>query len=264
MPLLYNFLFPPEKSIFITAMCIISPALGAISAYLEIIGNHMQYSKFGNTGSQSKKNEIKLSSRSGMLIAYTPAFLAGIFTLAIYSEDGPRFILVDLALTIHFFKRIFEVLYIHKFSGSMSLDSIIPISLGYFLSAVTTIYGQHLTHTLPEPPFDLKYVGAALFLLGIFGNLYHHTILAKLRKKDDKGYKIPKGGLFSSVICPHYLFEILGFIGVCLISQTVYPLCNTFSTILYLGARSYVTRKWYLSKFPDFPKDVKALIPYVF
>ncbi|KAL5720737.1 hypothetical protein ACHQM5_013377 [Ranunculus cassubicifolius] len=241
MSLLFNFLFPPPPSIFITAMSVITFASLANAGYSEFKGKHLQYSKFKNTGSQKKK-EIKISSRSGMLIAYTPAFLAGVLGFLIYPDHGFRFMLVDSALTIHFFKRVFEC----------------------FISTATMIYNQHLTQALPEPSLDLKYAGVAIFLLGTIGNLYHHMILANLREKDDKTYKIPKGGLFNLMICPHYFFEILAFVGVSLISQTIYPICFTAGTAIYLTGRSYVTRKWYLSKFPDFPKDVKALIPLVF
>ncbi|KAF9592621.1 hypothetical protein IFM89_016269 [Coptis chinensis] len=231
-------------------------------------GKHMQYSKFWNVNNfqktVTKGKEIKLSSRTGMLFLYTPAFLAGLFSLSLFSNDGLRFLLVDLALTIHFFKRVYEVLFIHKYSGAMLLDSAILISLSYFISTATMIYNQHLSHTMPEPSLDLKYAGVALFFIGIIGNFYHHTILANLRQKDDEVYKIPKGGLFNLVICPHYLFEILIFVGICFISQTIYPFSFTAGTALYLMGRSYATRKWYLSKFPNFPKDVKALIPFIF
>ena len=77
---------------------------------------------------------------------------------------------------------------------------------------------------------NLKYPGVALFLLGITDNLYHDHLLSRLREKDDKGYKIPKGGLFQYVICPQYLFEVIGFIGVAFISQTIYT-----SLRLHLG-----------------------------
>lgn len=144
------------------------------------------------------------------------------------------------------------------------LDSVLLISLSYFMSAVSTIYSQYLTENTAEPAFDLKYAGVLLFVIGLIGNFYHHYILSRLRGKDDKSYKIPKGGLFSLVICPHYLFEILGFIGVSLISQTVYAVSFTLGSMFYLLGRSYATRKWYLSKFDNFPKNVKALIPFVF
>ncbi|MBA0841483.1 hypothetical protein Goarm_003971, partial [Gossypium armourianum] len=107
---------------------------------------------------------------------------------------------------------------------------------------------------LSEPSIDLKYLGIVLFLIGISGNFYHHYLLSKLRTKGGKEYKIPKGGLFELVICPHYLFEILGFMGISLISQTLYSFSTTLGIAVYLMCRGYVTRKWYMSKFEDFPK----------
>ena len=146
----------------------------------------------------------------------------------------------------------------------MVLDSAIIISLSYFLSGATMIYAQQLTQGLPEPQIDLKYPGILLFLVGIGGNFYHHYLLSKLRGNGGKEYKIPKGALFGLVICPHYLFEIIGFYEVSFIAQSLYAFSFTLGTTFYLMGRSYVTRRWYLSKFEDFPHDVKALIPFVF
>jgi very-long-chain enoyl-CoA reductase len=146
----------------------------------------------------------------------------------------------------------------------MAVDSAIPISLSYFLSSATIIYAQHLTLEFPEPPINLLYPGIALFLIGIIGNFYHHYLLSKLRGKGEKEYKIPKGGLFDYVICPHYLFEIIAFYGFSFISQTLYGFSFALGTTFYLLGRSYATRRWYLSKFEDFPKNVKAIIPFFF
>ncbi|XP_043702986.1 3-oxo-5-alpha-steroid 4-dehydrogenase 1-like [Telopea speciosissima] len=258
---------PPPPSIFIGTMSAVGLVSLAYCGYSEVSGKHLQYSKFWNVNPQKKKSivkEITISSRTGMLILYTPAFLAGVASFAIFPDKDLRFMLVSAALSIHFFKRVLEVLFIHKYSGRMVLDSVILISLSYFISTVSMIYAQHLTEGIPEPALDLKYVGVALFLVGISGNFYHHYLLSRLREKSDHGYKIPKGGLFNLVICPHYLFEIVGFVGVSFISQTVYSFSFTMGTILYLIGRSYVTRKWYLSKFKNFPKEVKCLIPFLF
>ncbi|KAG6765026.1 hypothetical protein POTOM_029040 [Populus tomentosa] len=156
------------------------------------------------------------------------------------------------------------VLFVHKYSGGMAVDSVIIITLGYFTTTSITIYALSLTQGFPEPPVDLKYPGVVLFLVGIVGNFYHHHLLSSLRTKNDNGYKVPKGGLFGLVTCPHYFFEILTFLGISFISQTLYTFASTISTICYLMGRSYATRRWYLTKFDDFPKDVKAIIPYVF
>ncbi|KAF6146933.1 hypothetical protein GIB67_036652 [Kingdonia uniflora] len=268
MSMVTNFLYPPPPSLLITAMYVINFSLLANSALSEIRGKYLQYSKFWNTNTSQKEKtkEVKLSSRAGMLILYTPAFLASAVSLYLLAEDGLRLLLVTAALTIHYFKRVLEVMFVHKYSGAMILDSTILISLSYFSSTASMIYNQHLVHDMPEPPVDLKYAGVFIFLVAIVGNFYHHLLLLKLRSKDEgvKEYKIPKGGLFNQVICPHYFFEILVFVGICLISQSLYPICFTIGTMMYLMSRSYTTRKWYVSKFPSFPKDVKAIIPYVF
>ncbi|OVA03256.1 3-oxo-5-alpha-steroid 4-dehydrogenase [Macleaya cordata] len=261
MSLFDKFLFPPPPSLFMTAMSVISFTSLTNAGFSEIKGTHVQYSKFwnGNNNSQKAnekhiKKQISLPSRTGMLILYTPACLAGAISFWLFPNHDLRFMLVNSALTLHFFKRVFEVLFVHRYSGGMLLDSTIMISLSYFISTVSMIYNQHLIQGTSDPQIDLKLVGIVVFLVGIVGNFYHHYILSKLREKNDKEYKIPTGGLFGLVICPHYLFEILVFVGVSLISQTVYPISFTIGTAFYLTGRSYATRNWYLSKFPSFPK----------
>ncbi|XP_050365325.1 uncharacterized protein LOC126783835 [Argentina anserina] len=275
------FVFPPPASVFITAMSVISLTGLAYCGFSEVRGNHLQYSKFwkiSNKSDPQKSKQIFISARRGMQILYAPAFLAGLTSLVFFPHnDDIRYLLLSSALTIHFLKRLLEVQFVHKYSGGMALDSAFPITLSYFMSTVTAIYAQHLTITqgLPEPPVDLKYPGILLFLLGISGNFYHHYILSQLRpssssspsksqSNDDKDYKIPRGGLFGLVICPHYLFEIIGFLGFSFIAQTLYAFTFTVGTIFYLIGRSYATRRWYRSKFKHFPQNVKALIPYLY
>ena len=138
----------------------------------------------------------------------------------------------------------YKVLFIHRYSGNMPLNTALAISSSYLLSAITMIYAQHLAVGLPDPTTDL---------------------LSQLRKggDDDTGYKIPKDGLFEFVTCPHYLFEITGFFGFAMISQTVYALAMAFGTAAYLVSRSFATRRWYESKFEEFPASIKALVPYI-
>ncbi|KAJ6720064.1 UBIQUITIN CARBOXYL-TERMINAL HYDROLASE [Salix viminalis] len=221
--------------------------------------------KFWNLNTEkSSRKQIKLSSRTGMLVLYVPAFLSGAVSFVLYPNHDLRLFLVKATLTIHFFKRVVEVLFVHRYSGGMEVESLITITLSYFISSVFFIYAQQLAQGLPEPAIDLMYPGLMLFLIGISGNFYHHRLLSKLRSKRDKEYRVPKGGLFGLVICPHYLFEILGFLGISLVAQTLYAFAFSVGTTLYLMGRSYVTRRWYLSRFKDFPKEVKALIPCVF
>lgn len=264
--LLQSLVYQEESSsIYITALSGITFLYIAYLGISEVLGNHLKYSKFWSVNPQkSGGGGIKLSSRTGMLLLYSPAAVAGLASFLIFPGGGIRFLMVKLAITIHFSKRVLESLFVHKYSGGMMLDSVVLISSSYLSLAAGMIYVHHMTLKAAEPLVDLKYLGLSLFLVGISGNFYHHYLLSKLRKKNEKSYKIPTGGLFNLVICPHYLFEILGLLGISFISQTLFSYSCAIGCAFYLMGRSYVTRQWYLSKFENFPKNVKALIPFVF
>ncbi|CAK9172420.1 unnamed protein product [Ilex paraguariensis] len=112
---LLRLIYPPPPSLLITAMSVVSFASLANAGFMEIKGKHMQYSKFWNIGSGKTSSsseaaqKIKLSSRTGMLVVYTPAFLAGAASFGLFPNEGLRFLLLSSALTIHFGKRIFEI-----------------------------------------------------------------------------------------------------------------------------------------------------------
>ncbi|XP_076914074.1 uncharacterized protein LOC143587698 [Bidens hawaiensis] len=260
-------LFPPPHSLFITTMSFVNLLSLTIAGYMELIDKHKRYGKFFYASSSNKsKNEEnhRLLSRNGMLVFYAPSFIVTLVALATIPRQDLRFIMVEYVLVFHFSKRILEVLFVHKFSGFMMVNDAITIGASYCVSTTTMIYAQYVSQELPEPSIDLKRVGLVVFFIGITGNFYHHCILSSLRKKGDKVYKIPKGGMFDLIICPHYLFEIVEFIGVSCISQTTFTLCFTLGTIFLLITRSYATRKWYILKFGDtFRKDIKAIIPYL-
>ncbi|XP_051144142.1 uncharacterized protein LOC127260453 [Andrographis paniculata] len=222
-------------------------------------GKTLQYTKLMKSG---RRNLIP--SRIGMLIIYTPALVLSVYSFRLFPGAGIRFLLLKSALTIHLLKRLFEVLFIHKFSGDIALDTAVLVSNSYLVFFGGLNYFQHHIRGFSKPSIDLKYVGILLFVVGNCGNFYHHFLLSKLRRKGEKDYKIPKGGLFNLIICPHYFFEILTFVGIAFIAQTIFAFMGVILDIIYLFRRSYSTRKWYLLNFENFSNSVKALIPYIF
>ncbi|WOL19618.1 3-oxo-5-alpha-steroid 4-dehydrogenase 2 isoform X1 [Canna indica] len=257
-------LFPAPPSLFLTAMTVVSFVSLVQNGVGEVRGQNCGYSKFFFSSGGKEAAGKRVSSRVGMLLFYTPALVAAVAAAYFLADASDRCRLLSLIFSLHFFKRDFEVLFIHKYSGHIFVDITFIISMSYGMSVVCMTYSQYLTQGMQAPSLDLKNIGLVLASIGMIGNLYHHYILSTLRKEGEKGYKVPKGGLFGLVICPHYLFEITEYIGIFCISQTVYSFFYLIGTAVYLSGRSYATRRWYISKFDDFPRNVRALIPFVF
>ncbi|XP_038892723.1 steroid 5-alpha-reductase DET2-like isoform X2 [Benincasa hispida] len=258
-----TFLFSPFSSSFLLALSFLTFLVTLLLASAEFLGRHLRYSKFWTPNSK-----FHLPSRSAMLLCYFPALsLSSISSLFLFPHHFPHFsriFLINSLFFIHFFKRIFEVLFVHKYSNKMALNDAIMTSISYLLFTTGTIYAQMLSQDLAEPEIDLKAVGLVMYGIGITGNFYHHILLSRLRREGDREYRIPRGGLFKVIVCPHYLFEIVEFLGIVLVSQTLFAMVFVLGSTLFLIGRSYTTRNWYLSKFEDFPRHVKAILPFVF
>lgn len=112
MSLFLKFLFPPPPSLVVSALSVVSLVALTNAGLSEIRGKHLNYSKFWNVNNNtgSHQRQIKLSSKAGMLLLYTPAFLAGAASFWIFPHEGIRSTILKSAVTLHFFKRVFEVI----------------------------------------------------------------------------------------------------------------------------------------------------------
>ncbi|TKW30533.1 hypothetical protein SEVIR_2G044700v4 [Setaria viridis] len=263
------FLYPP--SAFVAAASLVTVVSLASLGLAELRGEHVAYSKFWGPQRPGGGGAL-LPSRAGMLVGYVPALVAALASFAVpgAANDGARAQLLRAALAVHFLKRVLEVLFVHRYSGSMPLPTVLQISSCYLLYVIMFIYAQHLSRGLPEPAVDTLHLGALVFAIGVAGNFYHHHLLSRLRTDGgggaaggDRGYKIPRGGLFELVACPHYLFEIVVFAGLAMIAQTAFALALAVGTAAFLACRSCATRRWYAAKFEEFPAGIRALVPYV-
>lgn len=61
-------------------------------------------------------------------------------------------------------------------------------------------------------------IGWVVLVVGFLINVSSDNILIHLRQPGETGYKIPRGGLFRYVSCPHYLGEIIEWTGFALLS----------------------------------------------
>ena len=223
------------------------------------------YGKFANTDTGPT-----ISGRDNMLLIYTPALLFNAASLAPMLGSGSTSstsLLLTAAMTLHFLKRVGETLFLHKYSTRVNPG--VGSFIGVYYAAVSWII-LHF-HTLAKVgPGDAGSVsaGIALFALGEAGNFYHHVLLAQLRDgrstKEQQAYKVPKGGLFGLVTCPHYLFELVAWLGIALISQEVHSFLVLASMSSYLAGRSVSQTRWAQSNIKDYPKERKNIVTLLF
>lgn len=128
---------------------------------------------------------------------------------------------------------------------------------GYYLG---TLQNQYQVDWFRQPVFI---AGLILFAAGMIINISADNKLIRLRKSSTNGYQIPYGILFNRISCPNFFGEIIewgGFALLCwswpAISFFVWTLCN-------LVPRALDHHKWYKNKFPDYPEERKAVIPFL-
>ena len=153
-----------------------------------------------------------------------------------------------------------------SFDISVVLLGWVSLSLhGYFNAAYISELGDHFGNEwFRDPRFA---VGLVIYLCGFVLNVRSDSILRNLRSKnpspDEPRYKIPYGGGFRFVTCPQYLGEITAFVGLAVMTWNLGAVFILALTVANLVPRALYTHKWFHKNFDDYPKDRKAIIPYV-
>lgn len=106
-------------------------------------------------------------------------------------------------------------------------------------------------------------IGVPTFVTGMVINIHSDHILRNLRGKNETGYKIPRGGAFKLVSGANFFGEIVEWFGYALYAQTLPAWAFSFFTMANTIPRAVDHHRWYLQKFDDYPKERKAVIPYI-
>jgi steroid 5-alpha reductase family enzyme len=127
----------------------------------------------------------------------------------------------------------------------------------YTLSPITT----YTIGWLKDPRFI---VGIILFFSGYIINKQADSVLRNLRKPGEARYRIPKGRLYNVISCPNYFGEIIEWVGWAIAVWSLPGALFAFWTIANLLPRARSHHSWYKNKFPDYPANRKALLPFVY
>lgn len=113
-----------------------------------------------------------------------------------------------------------------------------------------------------EPLFTFHFLaGALIFAAGFLIHFNADRTIRDLRAGNNTGYGIPRGGFFRWVSSPHYLGEIIQWIGWAVMTWSLAGVAFALFTFCNLAPRALSNHRWYREKFADYPAARKALIP---
>ena len=121
--------------------------------------------------------------------------------------------------------------------------------------------GAYPAGWLRDPRFV---VGALAFAVGMAVNLDADRRLFALRAPGTTGYAIPRGGLYEWVTSPNYLGELVEWAGWALASWSLGGLAFAVYTLANLAPRAVAHHAWYRREFSDYPRQRKALVPFLY
>ena len=137
----------------------------------------------------------------------------------------------------------------------------------------TFIYPFRITSRNKKMPFAVALMalvfnlgniaGLILFFVGVFINLQSDQILINLRKNTEEGYAIPRGGMFKYVSSPNYFGELVEWLGFAIMAAGLPGFSFFIWTFANLVPRAIDNHKWYKQTFDNYPKDRKAIFPFI-
>lgn len=209
----------------------------------------------------------QLSARLGWIVMETPPVLLFVWIYARGPNAGALVPLVLLGLwQVHYIHRAYVFPFRMRSTGK-TMPVLVVLMAVVFNSLNATInatqlsrFGDYPASWLADPRMIL---GAAVFLAGMAINLHADTVLLNLRRPGETGYKIPTGGLYRFVSCPNYLGEILEWVGFAIATWSLPGLAFALYTAANVGPRAISHHRWYRETFRDYPRERRALIPFV-
>ncbi len=205
-------------------------------------------------------------ARLGWIVMESPACVAW---LAVYALGSRALGLVPLVLLafwqLHYVHRAFVQPLTWPRDDKRTPALIVALAMvfnvvnAYLNARQVSELGRYAVNWLYEPRFI---AGAVLFLGGLYVNVRADRELCAL-KAGGAGYRVPRGRLFRLVSCPNYAGEIVEWLGWALMTSSLAGLAFALFTASNLVPRARSHHAFYRERFPDYPPERRALIPWV-
>lgn len=200
--------------------------------------------------------------------AYAGAAVIPFFALFYYAPTfGIGWFLTVLLWAEHYVRRTYEVAFVHKYTRNEPWFMDFGTILYYW--GFASWFSYDMLNLLKASDLDVSaaIMYGAVFLLGEFGNAYHHNMLSKLRKSQgDSKVSLPRGALFDYVDMPHYFGELVAWCALAALVRSSVCLWVFFAVSFgILGGRAHQRHVSYKRAFASsYPAHRKRLIPFIF
>lgn len=208
----------------------------------------------------------EVSATFGWILMEAPASIAPVVFFFLGSRRDTVLRVFLLLWQLHYFHRAFVFPFRRRGGGRMPLviavmAIVFNVGNAYLNWRYLTVFGPvYALSWLWDPRF---LCGLAVFVFGFAVNQHADWVLLHLRKPGETGYKIPYGGLYRWVSCPNYLGELTEWLGFSLLTWSLGGLTFAVFTAANLLPRAVSHHRDYLRRFPDYPKNRKAVIPFL-
>ncbi len=209
----------------------------------------------------------EISARSGWVLMESPAFyLMLIFFLIAGNFSNIAHITLTSLFCFHYFNRSF--LWPLR---SESKKKKIPLSVvfsAFFFNLINVFFQGTYIFILSSYSDDWVFsipffVGISLFLIGFLINFLSDEIIIKQKKEINEGYFIPQGFLYKKITCPNYFGELIEWLGWAVMTYSSAGFVFFLWTLFNLLPRAISNHKWNNKNIKNYPKDRKAIIPYI-
>ena len=208
-----------------------------------------------------------ISNKWGWVIMELPVLIvlyAMIFR-GIILFSFPYLIMIGL-FSLHYINRIF-IFPFRLHTKGKKMPVAIMLSAIFFNIMNGFSFGYYFVHFanytnawLSDPRFV---IGIVLFFIGLIINWKADNGLINLRKPTETSYKIPTGWLFNKVSCANLFGELVEWFGFAVLCWNLPAFTFFIWTAANLIPRALAHHKWYKEKFPGYPQNRKAIIPYI-
>ncbi len=203
----------------------------------------------------------------GWVLMEAPSPLGFALWFALGDRHGAAALAFFLLWQAHYVNRAF--LYPFRLRAAAPM-AVVVMATGLAFNLVNAYLNGRWLYTL-GPAYTAAWlldprflIGAAMFGAGFALNLQSDRILRGLRRPGERGYKVPRGGLFRLVSCPNYLGEIIEWCGWAVATWSLPGLAFALWTAANLAPRARAHHRFYQQRFPDYPAERRALVPFLF